>query len=194
MLRWNSTTKSKGYVLDAMLGGTNLKNTFAVPYETNGEHTTPLVLLDQSVIENIEIMPWSGRKGNYPNDGSKYAPAKRGRKENLTKDNIPTIVEAFFNTMEAGGNTNRGSECSATCSSGHQVTHRSNNTGSHHARKTSSIANNTRDDTVNDTRDDTAGTTDQDVGKYNYVLPTFAENHKGIWGLGRVILLLYNVT
>ena len=69
-----------------MLGGTNLNNACAVPRETKCEHAMPLVLLDQSAIENIiETMPRSGRKGKRPNDGSEYAPAKRGRKENLTR-------------------------------------------------------------------------------------------------------------
>ena len=116
------------------------------------EHATPLVLLDQSATENIiEIMPQPGRKGKRPNDGSKYAPAKRGRKENLTKDDIPTIMEAILDAMEACANTDRRSERPATRSSRCQVTRRSDNTGSHHARETSSIANDTRDDTANDT-------------------------------------------
>ena len=53
-----------------------------------------------------------------PNDGIKHAPAERGRKENLSKDNISTIVEAILNAMESCGHTNLGSECPATHSSG----------------------------------------------------------------------------
>ena len=127
-------------------------------------------------------MPRSERKGKCPNEGSKYAPAKHDRNENLTKHDILTIVEAVLNTMEAGGNTNHGSKCPATHSSRHQVTHGSNDTGSHHARKTSrGITNDSRDDTANDTGDDTAGTIDQDVGEYNYVLSTLAEYHYQKW-------------
>ena len=125
-------------------------------------------------------MPRSGRKGQRPNEGSEYAPAKQGRKENLTKDDIPTIVEAVLNSLEAHGNTNRGSERPATRSSRCQITRGSDDKGSHHARETSSgIANDPRDDTANDTGDDTAGTTDQNVGEYNYVLFTLAEYHTG---------------
>ena len=152
MLRQNGTANSKGYLLGTMLGDTNSNNACAVPHEMKCEHATPLVLLDQSATENIiEIMPQPGRKGKCPNDGSDYALAKRGRKENLTKDDIPTIVEAVLDAMGACANTDRRSERPATCSSRRQVTHRSDNTGSHHARETSSIANDTRDDTANDT-------------------------------------------
>ena len=70
MLRQNG----KGYLLSAMLGGTSSSNACSVPREMKCEHATPLVLLDQSAIESIEIMPRSGRKGKCPNDGSKYAP------------------------------------------------------------------------------------------------------------------------
>ena len=121
-----------------MLGGTNSNNACAVPRETKCEHATPLVPLEQSAIETIPtygMMPRSGRKGKHPNKGSKYAPAKRGKKENLTKDDIPTIVEAVLNAMEARGNTNCGSEPTATRSSGRQVTRGSDNTGLHHARR-----------------------------------------------------------
>ena len=119
------------------------------------------------------MMPRTGRKGKCPNKSEEYAPTKRDRKENLTKDDFPTIVEAVFNAMEDRGNTNRRSECPATCSRGRRVTSRRDDTGSRHARETSSsIANDSRDDTAKDTGDDTAGTTNQDVGEYNYVLST----------------------
>ena len=96
------------------------------------------------------------------NKGSECAPAKRGRRENLTKDDIPAIVEAVLNAVEARGNTNPGGECPVARSGGHQVTGGSDNTGSHHTRETNSgITNDSRDDTANDTGDDTAGTTDR---------------------------------
>ena len=95
-------------------------------------------------------------------------PAKRGRRENLTKDDIPAIVEAVLNAVDARGNTNPGDERPATRSRGRQVTGGSDNTGSRHARETSSGF-------VNDSRDDTASTTDRDVGDYYYVLSTLAE-------------------
>ena len=126
------------------------------------------------------MMPRSRRKGKCPNKGSECAPAERGRKENLTKDDIPTIVEAVLNAVEARGNTNPGGEHPVACSRKHQVTGGSDNTGSHHARETNSgIANDSRDDTANDTGDDTAGTTDQDIGEYYYVLSTVAEYRTG---------------
>ena len=100
-------------------------------------------------------MPRSRRKGKHPNEGSEPAPAKRGRRENLTKDEIPAIVEAVLNAVEARGNTNPAVERPVTHSRGRQATGGS--------------------DTVNDFRDDTASTTDQDVGEYYYVLSTFAE-------------------
>ena len=63
MLRRNG----KGYLLGAMLGGTSSNNACSVPREMKCKHATPLVLLDQSAIENIiEIMTRSGRKGKYP--------------------------------------------------------------------------------------------------------------------------------
>ena len=72
-----------------------MNNACAVPRETKCEHATPPVLPDQSATEIIEIMPKSGKKGKHPRY-SESAPAKHGRKENLTKDNIPTIVEAIL--------------------------------------------------------------------------------------------------
>ena len=54
------------------------------------------MLPDQSATEIIEIMLKSGKKGKHPRY-SESAPAKHGRKENLTKENIPTIVEAVLN-------------------------------------------------------------------------------------------------
>ena len=52
------------------------------------------------------MMPQSGRKGKRPNEGSECAPAKHGRRENLTKDDITAIVEAVLNAVEARGNIN----------------------------------------------------------------------------------------
>ena len=136
MLKQNGKANSKSYQLGAMLGGINLNNACTVPRETKCEHATPLVLLEQSAIKNIiEIMSRSGRKGKLPNNGSKYAPAKCRRKDNLTKDDILTIVEAILNAMDASDNTNHRSERPATRSSGHQVTCGSYATGSHHARE-----------------------------------------------------------
>ena len=113
-------------------------------------------------------MPRSGRKGKRPNEGSECAPAKRGRRQNLTKDDIAVIIEVVLNAMEACGNTNPGVEHPVTRSRGCQVTSGSENNGSRHARETSSGI-------VNDSRDDTASTTNQDVGEYYYVLSTLAE-------------------
>ena len=113
-------------------------------------------------------MPRSWRKGKCPNEGSERPPNKRGRRDNLTKDDIPAIVEAVLNAVEAHGNTNPGVECPVTCSRGRQATDGSDNTGPRHVRETSSGI-------VNDFRDDTASTSDQDVGEYYYVLCTFAE-------------------
>ena len=77
------------------------------------------MVLNQSAIEIIEIMLRSGKKGKRPNYSSESALAKSGRKENLTKDDIPTIVEAILNAMEACANPEPGSECLAIRSSGH---------------------------------------------------------------------------
>ena len=110
----------------------------------------------------------SGRKGKRSNEGSECAPAKRGRRENLTKDDIPAIVEAVLNAVEARGNTNSRVERPVTRSRGRQVTGGSENNGSCYAREASSGI-------VNESRDDTASTTDQDVGEYYFVLSTLAE-------------------
>ena len=142
-----------------MLGRTNSSNACIVPREAKCEHTTPPVPLEQSAIETIGTMPRSGRKGKRPNEGSERAPAKRGRRENLTKDDNPAIVKAVLNAVEARGNTNPGVERPVTRSRGRQATGGS--------------------DIVNDSRDDTASTTDQDIGEYYYVLSTFAEYRTG---------------
>ena len=155
MLRRNSTANIKGYLLGAMLGSTNSSNACAVPREAKCEHTTPPVPPEQPAIKTIGTMPRSGRKGKRPNEGSERTPAKRGRRENLTKDDIPAIVEAVLNAVEARGNTNPVVERPVTRSRGRQATGGS--------------------DIVNDFRDDTASTTDQDVGEYYYVLSTLAE-------------------
>ena len=128
------------------------------------------------------MMPRSGRKGKCHNEGSECAPAQHGKRESLTKDNIPVVVEAVLNAVESRGNTNSGGECPVARSRGCQVTSGSDDTGSRHARETNSgVANDSRDDTANDTGDDTAGNTDQDVhvGEFNYVLSTIAEYRTG---------------
>ena len=166
MLRQNGTANSKGYHLGAMLGGTNVNNACAIPHEMKCKHTMPLVLPDQSAIEIIEIILRSGKKGKRLNNISESVPAKHGRKENLTEDDIPTIVEAVLDTTGAHANPEPGSECPAICNIIRRVTCRSNDTRSHHARETSSISN--------ETRDDNTSTINQDVDEYNYLLSTFA--------------------
>ena len=106
-------------------------------------------------------MPTLGKKGKCSNNINESAPAKHGRKENLTKDDIPTIVEAILNAMAARANPEPGSNHQANCSRGCLVTHRRNDTGSHHAKETST--------TANETRHDNPSTADQDV---DYVLST----------------------
>ena len=86
MLQRSGTANNKGYLLGAMLGGTNSNNTCAVSHETKFKHTMPLVLLDQSTIKIIEIMQRSGKKGKHLKDISKSFFTKHSRKENLTKD------------------------------------------------------------------------------------------------------------
>ena len=110
-------------------------------------------------------------KGKRPSEGSECAPAKRGRRENLTKDDIPAIVEAVLNAVEARGNTNPGGERPVSRSRGRQVTGGVTTLDHTMAETNSGVAN--------DSTDDTAGTTDQDVGEYNYVLSIVAEYRTG---------------
>ena len=93
-------------------------------------------------------------------------PLQAWKKENLTKDDIYTIVEAVLDVMEAYANPELESDLQTIPSSGCQITNRSDDIRFHHVRETKSIAN--------DTRADSPSTTDQDVGDYNYVLFTIA--------------------
>ena len=98
------------------------------------------MLPDKFTTEIIEIVLRSGKRRKYPNN-SEPAPAKHGRKDNLTKDDIPTIKEAVLDAMEARANIEVGRDRQTICSSGRQVTLSSNYTRSHHGREMSSTAN-----------------------------------------------------
>ena len=128
-------------------------------------------------------MPRLGKKGKHPNNTSKPAPAKHSRKENLTKDDISTIMEAVLDTMEACANPEPRSEHQTTHSSGCQVTcknvdnhatHSQDNTRSHYLRERNTVNNvtDTKTGHLPETRDDTTSAADQDIDEYNYVLST----------------------
>ena len=55
-------------------------------------------------------MPRTGRKGKRPNSATDPGRAKRSRKESLTQDDIPAIVEAVVDTMRARANPESGGE------------------------------------------------------------------------------------
>ena len=97
MLRQKGAANHRGYQLVGMLWGTNSNKACTVLREMKWKYAMPPVLLDQS---SIEMMLRSGNKGKRPNNISESALAKHSRKENLTKDDIPTIVEAILKCHE----------------------------------------------------------------------------------------------
>ena len=84
-------------------------------------------------------------KGKWPNNTTASDPAKRSRKENLTQDDIPSIVKAVMDAMHARAKPEIRGESHTTCinavtqgssiwhntnsqrRSGHQVTHNNAN-------------------------------------------------------------------
>ena len=136
-------------------GGTNSNNACAVSYEMKCKHTMPLVLLDQStieIIEIIEIIPRSENKGKH------FASIVARR-----------TLQKITHSHHSGScrtNSEPRNECQIISSSRHRVTHKNDNTGYHHAREMSS--------TANETRDYIASTANQDIGEYNYMLSTLA--------------------
>ena len=81
-----------------------------------------------------------GKNGKCPNNASKSAFAKHRRAENLTKDSIPTIMDAILNAIKTCANPEPGSECQTTHCSGHQVTCRNANTHTIHLHSNTACA------------------------------------------------------